>query len=259
MGFGSDRNFPFSAVRLPGWRRSWREVAFPLLQSSTPQVPILQKKNTMSSIASLDAAAAARKERLAQLKSLKRKQPSSDVDTVLPDAPDSTDLVSKPSPPNGEKDTSIHLSGRNYDIESRAPKMGFAQAPSEGQETLEALAQEIVTRTKEQQLVDQKGEKPIDLFSLQPKKPNWDLKRDVDKKLERLNTKTDVAIAKMIRQRIEEAKQKKALEKPDGDEAVGVEGNFGAMVQEREREREMEKEKEKEREVEEESEESEES
>lgn len=131
--------------------------------------------------------------------------------------------------------------------------MGFAQAPSEGQDTLEALAQEIVTHTKEQQLVDQRGEKPIDLFSLQPKKPNWDLKRDVDKKLERLNARTDVAIAKMIRQRIEEAKQKKELEKPDEDEAVGMEGNLGAMVQEREREME------KEREVEEESEESEES
>ncbi|KAL0638485.1 hypothetical protein Q9L58_002421 [Maublancomyces gigas] len=210
----------------------------------------------MSSIASLDAAASARKERLAQLKSLKRKQPSSSssssgVDIVLPDAPSN---VSNPSPPpNGEKDTSIHLSGRNYDIESRAPKMGFAQAPSEGQDTLEALAQEIVSRTKVQQLVDQRGEKPIDLFSLQPKKPNWDLKRDVDKKLERLNARTDVAIAKMIRQRIEEAKQKKELEKPDGDEAVGVEGNLGAMVQEREREME------KEREVEDESEESEES
>lgn len=208
----------------------------------------------MSSIASLDAAAAARKERLAQLKSLKRKQPSSGVDTVLPDAPNSTDLLSKskpPSSPNGEKNISIHLSGRNYDIESRAPKMGFAQAPSEGQDTLEGLAQEIVIRTKEQQLADQKGEKPIDLFSLQPKKPNWDLKRDVDKKLERLNAKTDVAIAKMIRQRIEETKQKK-LEKPDSDEVVGVEGNLGAMVQEREREME------KEREAEEESEESEE-
>lgn len=197
----------------------------------------------MSSVASLDAAAAARKERLAQLKSLKRKQPSSDQDTALPDAPDATGPKSKsPSSPRGrEKDTSIHLSGRNYDIESRAPKMGFAQAPSEGQETLEALAQEIVTRTKEQQLQDEKGEKPIDLFSLQPKKPNWDLKRDVDKKLERLNAKTDVAIAKMIRQRIEEAK-KKELEKLDGDEAVGVEGNLGAIVQEREREMEKERE-----------------
>lgn len=210
----------------------------------------------MSSIASLDAAAAARKERLAQLKSLKRKQLLEDVDIVLPDAPNSTGPVSKSNPPllpNGEKDTSIHLSGRNYDIESRAPKMGFAQAPSEGQDTLEGLAQEIVIRTKEQQLADQKGEKPIDLFSLQPKKPNWDLKRDVDKKLERLNAKTDVAIAKMIRQRIEEAKQKRELEKSDDDEGVGVEGNLGAMVQE------MEREMEEEREAEGESEESEES
>lgn len=204
----------------------------------------------MSSIASLDAAAAARKERLAQLKSLKRKQ-LSDADTVLVNAPYSAGPA--PNSPNDEKDTSIHLSGRNYDIESRAPKMGFAQAPSEGQDTLEGLAQDIVIRTKEQQLADQKGEKPIDLFSLQPKKPNWDLKRDVDKKLERLNAKTDVAIAKMIRQRIEEAKQKRELEKSDDDEAVGVEGNLGAMVQEREREMEEEREAEGESEESEES------
>lgn len=120
--------------------------------------------------------------------------------------------------------------------------MGFAQAPSEGQETLEALAHEIVAHTKAQQLADEKGDKPIDLFSLQPKKPNWDLKRDVDKKLERLNAKTDAAIAKMIRQRIEETEKKKELEKLDGGEAVGIERNLGTMVQEWEREMEIERE-----------------
>lgn len=232
---------------------SWRGLRF-LHLKALPKINSTSQKK-MSSIASLDAAAAARKERLAQLKSLKRKQ-LSDADTVLADAPYSAGPAPKSNPtlpPNDEKDTSIHLSGRNYDIESRAPKMGFAQAPSEGQDTLEGLAQEIVIRTKEQQLADQKGEKPIDLFSLQPKKPNWDLKRDVDKKLERLNAKTDVAIAKMIRQRIEEAKQKRELEKSDDDEAVGVEGNLGAMVQEREREMEEEREAEGESEESEES------
>lgn len=227
-------------------------VAFPPTSKLYPKLTVPPKKK-MSSIASLDAAAAARKERLAQLKSLKRKQ-LSDADTVPVNAPYSAGPAPNSTlPPNDEKDTSIHLSGRNYDIESRAPKMGFAQAPSEGQDTLEGLAQDIVIRTKEQQLADQKGEKPIDLFSLQPKKPNWDLKRDVDKKLERLNAKTDVAIAKMIRQRIEEAKQKRELEKSDDDEAVGVEGNLGAMVQEREREMEEEREAEGESEESEES------
>ncbi|KAH8155879.1 uncharacterized protein LAJ45_00891 [Morchella importuna] len=195
----------------------------------------------MSSIASLDAAAAARKERLAKLNSLKRKQTAStDTDTEIPDAP-ALEALSKSSSPSGEKATSHLLSGRNYDIESRAPKMGFAQAPTEGVDTLEDLAEAIVTKTKEQQLADEKNDKAIDLFSLQPKKPNWDLKRDVDKKLEKLDMKTDVAIAKIIRARIEEAK-KKVENKEHGDEMDGVEGNLGAMVMEREREAEKERE-----------------
>ncbi|KAI5837555.1 cwf18 pre-mRNA splicing factor-domain-containing protein [Morchella snyderi] len=196
----------------------------------------------MSSIASLDAAAAARKERLAKLNSLKRKQPTSTgTDTEIPDTP-ASEALSKSSSPSGVKDTSHLLSGRNYDIESRAPKMGFAQAPTEGVDTLEDLVEAIITKTKEQQLAEGKNDKAIDLFSLQPKKPNWDLKRDVDKKLEKLDMKTDVAIAKIIRARIEEAKKKKVENKEYGDEMDGVEGNLGAMVMEREREAENERE-----------------
>lgn len=42
-----------------------------------------------------------------------------------------------------------------------------------------------------------------DLFNLAPKKPNWDLKRDVEKKLEKLDRKTQRAIYEIIRQRLE--------------------------------------------------------
>ena len=38
-----------------------------------------------------------------------------------------------------------------------------------------------------------------DLLNLQPKKPDWDLKRDLEKRLEPLNRKTQVAIADIIR------------------------------------------------------------
>lgn len=40
---------------------------------------------------------------------------------------------------------------------------------------------------------------PQDLFNLQPKKPNWDLKRDVEKKLERLDRRTQKAVLELIR------------------------------------------------------------
>lgn len=189
----------------------------------------------MSSIASLDAQSAARKERLAQLKSLKRKQPPADP------SPSQEVTMTTDDPENPEKGTNVHLSGRNYDIESRAPKMGFVSAPSEGQETLEDAAKKIVETTKALQIEDEKNDKPIDLFNLQPKKPNWDLKRDADKKLEKLNQKTDIAIAKIIRARIEEARQERIGHSKGGDETEDVEGSVASIVQEREKERERER------------------
>lgn len=74
----------------------------------------------------------------------------------------------------------------------------------------------------------------VDLFSLQPKRPNWDLKRDVEKKLERLKPKTDAAIARLVRNRLL-AERKKEGKGEDVDE-VGTEGDLAQMVEMRERE-----------------------
>lgn len=41
-----------------------------------------------------------------------------------------------------------------------------------------------------------------DLHNLAPRKPDWDLKRDVDKKLEKLEKRTQKAIAELIRDRL---------------------------------------------------------
>ena len=38
-----------------------------------------------------------------------------------------------------------------------------------------------------------------DLTNIQPKKPNWDLKRDLERKLAKLKPKTDHAISTLIR------------------------------------------------------------
>jgi len=179
------------------------------------------------STASLDAAAAARKERLSQLKSLKRKSPTSSTN-------ESASAPTVPEPTHStEKDVSHLLSGRNYDIAERAPKMGFSSLPTESQETLEDAAAKIAEETRQQRVEAEKEDKPIDLFNLQPKKPNWDLKRDVDKKLERLNQRTDMAIAKLIRSRIAEEKAKKG---GNAEEGGTVEGNLAKRVQEREKE-----------------------
>lgn len=42
-----------------------------------------------------------------------------------------------------------------------------------------------------------------DLTNIQPKRPNWDLKRDLDKKLARLEPATQAAIATLIRKRLQ--------------------------------------------------------
>nr|CAH0107232.1 unnamed protein product [Daphnia galeata] len=47
----------------------------------------------------------------------------------------------------------------------------------------------------------------IDLVNLAPRKPDWDLKRDVAKKLAKLEKRTQRAIAVLIRERLIETKQ----------------------------------------------------
>ena len=50
-----------------------------------------------------------------------------------------------------------------------------------------------------QEPVLQDPNEDLDLLDLAPKKPNWDLKRDLEKKLEELAPKTQAAMAELIR------------------------------------------------------------
>jgi coiled-coil domain-containing protein 12 len=167
----------------------------------------------MSSQTTLQAATQDRKARLAQLKSLKRKQPEpSAEDTDLPDAPE--------HPKEPVDVTRTYLSGRNYDPETRGPKLGFEEAPNAGKETLETRATELAEETKKAADQDAEKDAPLDLFKLQPKKPNWDLKRELKDKMQILDVRTDNAIARLVRERLEG--QKKAA---GNGEAGGMEGN----------------------------------
>jgi len=172
----------------------------------------------MSSHATLSAAADDRKARLAKLKSLKRKQPEENEGEDSHDHHDDQTLTtttssdqqqqqSPPSPPT--KDIShLHLSGRNYDPETRGPKLGFEAPPTLALDkpTLEEQAADIEDELRRKEAEDAQEEKGIDLFKLQPKKPNWDLKRELNQKLEVLNVQTDNAIAKLVRERLEAKK-----------------------------------------------------
>ncbi|CAI7655914.1 unnamed protein product [Penicillium crustosum] len=179
-----------------------------------------------STHANLDAASTDRKARLAKLAALKRKQPEPEAnepsaeDEELPDADATPDVTTK------------YLSGRNYDAETRGPKLGFEQGPQEGQVTVEAQAAEIARAIEEQTKKDAGADEAVDLLKLQPKKPNWDLKRDLDEKLKILD-------------RVEEAQRaaKTGGANSDGDEEgeeVGMKGQTlvgGIHMREREEEK----------------------
>ncbi|KAL9032141.1 MAG: hypothetical protein Q9180_006676 [Flavoplaca navasiana] len=176
-----------------------------------------------SNHASLDAAATERKLRLAKLKSLKRKQPDTPAEESIKSTSGVRDAIDDPK---SLPITSTYLSGRNYDPTTRGPKLGFEAAPTENAETLEDRADQIERETREKEAKEEQEEKPIDLFKLQPKKPNWDLKRDVARKMEVLNRRTDNAIARLVRERIEGAKKKNNnpdSAKDDGQE-LGMKG-----------------------------------
>lgn len=192
----------------------------------------------------LDAAAVDRKARLAKLASLKRKQPPADISTDGPTTGDG-EMASQ---------NAAYLSGRNYDMQTRGPKLGFENVPSTDTTTLEKQADVIASTIAEQAAKDEvEADKGIDLFKLQPKKPNWDLKRDLAEKMKVLDVRTQNAIARLVRERIEntkrEARQRgKQVESEAGEqgEEVGIDGNVlveGVHLREREEEAEAKRER----------------
>jgi coiled-coil domain-containing protein 12 len=232
----------------------------------------------MSSHATLSAAADERKARLAKLKSLKRKQPAEEEinPAIIPEAGDdqgetapSQDAASKKqegeaggtasSPPTNEV-AKMHLSLRNYDPETRGPKLGFEAPPTLDfdRPTLEEQARELEEESKRKAAIEAQDGKGIDLFTLQPKKPNWDLKREYNQKMEVLNVRTENAIARLVRERLAEKKAASAASAGpkgkgslDGDaEAEGMLDGAAMVEGIRLREREEKEEARREREAE---------
>jgi coiled-coil domain-containing protein 12 len=177
---------------------------------------------------------------------LKRKQPG---DEIVP--PESTHSLTPPAEPDAAR---LHLSGRNYDPGTKGPKLGFEAPPTLSLEmpTLEQQAATVEAEIRRKAEEDEKEDQGVDLFKLQPKKPNWDLKRDLDKKLEVLNVRTENAIASLVRERIDEAQRAaraknggKGSAASQGGEEMGMEGVAlveGVRVREREEELELQRE-----------------
>ncbi|RCI09317.1 hypothetical protein L249_1436 [Ophiocordyceps polyrhachis-furcata BCC 54312] len=179
----------------------------------------------MSSLNSLNAASEDRKARLAKLRGLKRKQPTEDV------APEPEQQQSdQPLEPEQQAEPDVarqYLSGRNYDFETRGPKLGFESMPNKGLErpTLEEQAADVAADVEKRAAQEAQDDKGIDLLKLQPKKPNWDLKRNLEKKMGILNVRTDNAIANLVRQRIASSqKGGDAYARPTEGEPAEVDG-----------------------------------
>ncbi|GBM96374.1 Coiled-coil domain-containing protein 12 [Araneus ventricosus] len=71
------------------------------------------------------------------------------------------------------------------------------QLPKPKPESVETEVQEQLEAAKPEPLIEE-----VDLTTLAPRKPDWDLKRDVAKKLEILERRTQKAIAELIRERL---------------------------------------------------------
>ncbi|KAF1939781.1 hypothetical protein EJ02DRAFT_247084 [Clathrospora elynae] len=212
----------------------------------------------MSSHEKLSAAANDRKSRLAQLKSLKRKQAPTSDEPEATDSPsaqlqsETSQALSRTEEDEDRSVTATYLSGRNYDPTTRNVKLGFDNLPiADPTNTLEYKAQQLALDTKAQQVAEETEDKGLDLFKLQPKKPNWDLKRDLEIKMKSLDAQTENAIAKLVRERVESQKavrEKLPSTAADGEgEEVGMEGTelveaMHLKEQEEERERKREEE-----------------
>ncbi|KAF9333044.1 hypothetical protein BG006_004073 [Podila minutissima] len=122
----------------------------------------------------MDEASKKRKERLEQLK--KRKLES----TV-----------------NGDKEVS--LSFRNYTPLNEELKTEDSKITTHKDigDTVEKKMEGVVEKVIQEE--EQNRAKDVDIFTLASKKPNWDLKRDVEPKLLKLEKKTRAAIIELIR------------------------------------------------------------
>ncbi|KTW26496.1 uncharacterized protein T551_03413 [Pneumocystis jirovecii RU7] len=147
---------------------------------------------------SLDEISIKRKERLNELKKIKI---SSDLKTngvkdvsnnnEYPDFDDRKSCLSK-----------LPLSFRNYDPELRRPRIGFENSILERNETVEHEAQKLEENVDYDLKNIEFGYNELDISGLTPKEVNSDLKRLMQMKIDNLKGRTEIAISKLIRERL---------------------------------------------------------
>ncbi|WVW80979.1 hypothetical protein I302_102970 [Kwoniella bestiolae CBS 10118] len=105
---------------------------------------------------------------------------------------------------NGES-SHFAFKQRNYDPETRTLRKRGKDEENDNDDTVEknveGLAEQIIKEDEE------KRKEELDLFNIQPKRANWDLKRDMTNRMSKLDRKTNEAIATIFRQRLQSMKK----------------------------------------------------
>uniref|UniRef100_A0A8C7S046 Coiled-coil domain containing 12 n=1 Tax=Oncorhynchus mykiss TaxID=8022 RepID=A0A8C7S046_ONCMY len=102
-----------------------------------------------------------------------------------------------------EERHSRELKLRNYTPEDEELKE--RQVPKAKPVSVEEKVKEQLDAAKPESVIEE-----VDLANLAPRKPDWDLKRDVAKKLEKLERRTQKAIAELIRDRLKGSEEELA-------------------------------------------------
>ncbi|QSL65038.1 hypothetical protein MERGE_002342 [Pneumocystis wakefieldiae] len=146
---------------------------------------------------SLDQLSQKRKERLNELRKIKN---ASDLNATSFENTFSNDenlIISKNL---GFSD--LPLSFRNYDPELRGPRIGLKNSALWTEETVEFEAQRLKDNTELNATKIPFNSNELDISGLKSNKINCDLKREMQKKNERLKKRTEFAISKLIRERL---------------------------------------------------------
>ncbi|TFY82992.1 hypothetical protein EWM64_g1029 [Hericium alpestre] len=91
------------------------------------------------------------------------------------------------------------LATRNFDPETRTLRkrtVEDVEMDDTVEREVEGLAERIIAEDEERRAQE------LDLLNIAPKRPNWDLKREMEKKLSKLERETQQAIHTLIRQRL---------------------------------------------------------
>ncbi|KAK7886402.1 hypothetical protein WMY93_026023 [Mugilogobius chulae] len=147
---------------------------------------LIQRINMEKSVGSLQEQALKRKERLKALRSKQlqgREQDDGEPENKKTAFEEETE----------EKHKELKL--RNYTPEDEELKE--RQIPKAKPASVEDKVKDQLEAANPEPIIEE-----VDLANLAPRKPDWDLKRDVAKKLEKLERRTQRAIAELIRERL---------------------------------------------------------